>query len=404
MKLRFYLVSLLFISICFHEAAAQRNSVTRPEERGEDLSSLSQAALFQRLDTVDLANICAGRPHENPSCIELRKICRVLGDRYLAGTLSLNKKEKQTIFLLVEAYLAYYARDKEKEDGFFDGFSEANSQCYRLWGLAYPALVAHVTDNDPDVAQFATNTLLDMRNEEVIRFFADLAKHETNWRRRGNWMRLLGFIGETVNSYLADDTRTPIDTAMNRRLYEKYAKAVFEEYKATLVHPSTRIPCPEDQGDTGQAVQPTVAAEVTQTPGFEDTLYWVRAALVDVRYVLKSSHRAAPALGETTITIDSAYILSIKTMKNGTLLESKVNVKDLDLGENGVYFIPPVKAGSYPGFSIKVKPERPDVKQFKNSKMVGNTRELEFYLPDQQYVEWLILQFLHVSGFAQGMM
>ncbi len=242
-----------------------------------------------------------------------------------------------------------------------------------------------------------------MRNEEVVRFFADLAQHETNWHKRIWWMQLLGFIGETFNSEVADDTRTPIDTATNRQLYQKYAKAVYEEWKATQVHPSTRIPCPESLENNSPTVQPPASTEVPETPSFIDTLYWVSASLRDVSFVLKSSFRASPTLGETTISVDSAYMLHIKTMKDGTLHESKVNVKDLDIGDNGVYLIKPTKAIAYPGFSIKIKPGRPEVQQFKNSKSAGNAKELQFHMADQQHVEWLLQQLQYIIGYAQGL-
>jgi hypothetical protein len=131
---------------------------THPEDRGDDFSFLSSSENIKRLT-------------ESKDMIERRKAAKVIGDRFIAGTLKLTSKEKETI----EKITIEILQQSKSPDMNVRG--EAQMQVQRLWGVAAPTLLKYIDSNDAPVSDMAINSLVLMCNEEIIKEFINLAKN-----------------------------------------------------------------------------------------------------------------------------------------------------------------------------------------------------------------------------------
>ena len=130
---------------------------SRPEEKGEDLSLLASPEVVGRL---------AGSKDK----IELRKAAKVLGDRSIAGKLTLSSEEKGEIAKTVDGYLRQ-AKSKDANERV-----EASQQIERLWWTAAPTLLRNINSREPAVAELAIKSLILMRNEDIIQRTIEIAK------------------------------------------------------------------------------------------------------------------------------------------------------------------------------------------------------------------------------------
>ena len=123
---------------------------SRPEEIGED---------FSLFETSKVINYLA----ESTDKVERRKAAKVIGDRDLAGTLNLTNKQKEVIEKIVEEYL----QQSKSEDSNMQ--SEARRQIEYLWKTAVPALLKNIDNENLQISDMATDRLVLMRNEHIIK-------------------------------------------------------------------------------------------------------------------------------------------------------------------------------------------------------------------------------------------
>jgi hypothetical protein len=128
----------------------RRPTFVRAEEAGEDFSKLESSEVLRRLTQSD-------------ERIAERKAAKVLGDRHIAGKLSLPESEQQGLGGYVEKQIGLTAA----ADG--SDREEANQQIQRLWRLATDQLIDNLGSKNMTVVEAATKNLALMRNEDVVR-------------------------------------------------------------------------------------------------------------------------------------------------------------------------------------------------------------------------------------------
>ena len=133
--------------------------------------------VLQILAKSNFTDFCKGLNHKNEDCVKLRTIAQELGDRHLAGNLSLNAEQRITIDNTVKEYLKLVISEEDND------WEEAKLQMYRFWTLAAPMLLKNMDNSDKRIARFAAQTLIEMRNEQIIKKIIEKANTNTNSRK-----------------------------------------------------------------------------------------------------------------------------------------------------------------------------------------------------------------------------
>lgn len=161
--------------------------VSRPEDRGKDLSQLGTGDLIDRLS-------------QSKDPVQLRKAARALGDRSIAGTLSPSEHDKVAINSVVEYWLQQtMSRDPSER-------VEVRQQVERLWWIAAPALLANIDSRDGAKAETAIKSLVLMRNEDIIRSLMKTATEASDPRTRARAIFALGKMTEKRESMIPGRT------------------------------------------------------------------------------------------------------------------------------------------------------------------------------------------------------
>ena len=152
-------------------------SPPRTLQEEEDLSLLSTNMVFINLLKINKEELCKGLNHKNEDCVKLRTVAQELGDRHLKGNLSLNAEQRIAIDNTVKEYLKLVTSEEDND------WEEAKLQMYRFWTLAAPMLLKNMDHSDKRIARFAAQTLIEMRDEQIIKKIIEKANTNTNSRK-----------------------------------------------------------------------------------------------------------------------------------------------------------------------------------------------------------------------------
>jgi len=182
------------------ESVEERPTLSRPEERGEDLSVLETAEVVKRLA-------------ESKDKIESRKAAKVLGDRSIAGKLDLSSEEEQTIENVVSGYF------EQGKSANVNERVEARQQVERLWHVAAPTLLENLNSKDPTIAEMAIKSLILMRNESIIKALVQKAESAKDEYTRAMANFALKKMKEQRKSLIPE--RECLDEEQSRILYDR---------------------------------------------------------------------------------------------------------------------------------------------------------------------------------------
>lgn len=182
------------------ESVEERPTLSRPEERGEDLSVLETAEVVKRLA-------------ESKDKIESRKAAKVLGDRSIAGKLDISSEEEQTIENVVSGYF------EQGKSANVNERVEARQQVERLWHVAAPTLLENLNSKDPTIAEMAIKSLILMRNESIIKALVEKARSAKDEHTKAMVIFALKKMKEQRKSLIPG--RECLDEEQSRILYDR---------------------------------------------------------------------------------------------------------------------------------------------------------------------------------------
>lgn len=192
---------------------------SRPEDLGEDFSKLPQSDLLKRLA-------------ETEDRIELRKAAKSLGDRSIAGTLTLSKQESAILTNAVQKCLqrvkATDSNDRE----------EGRQQIHRFWWSAAPTLLENIDSEDGAIAETAIKSLILMRNETILKSLMNTAKTAPALGSRLNAIFTLGCMTEQRESLI--DGRTCMDRESSKKLADTLMRPFLDELAKTETNAEVR--------------------------------------------------------------------------------------------------------------------------------------------------------------------
>lgn len=184
---------------------------SRPEERGED---------FSTLDTTEVVK----RVTESRDRTTLRKAAKVLGDRNIAGTLKISKDQARLLEGVVVGYLGQgKAKDSNERE-------EARQQIERLWRVAAPALLKNVGNKDPAIAELAIKSLILMRNETIVHSLIDIARSTNDEYTKVMAIFALKKMTEQRKSLIPG--RACLDEKESKRLYDEVVVPTLNKLEA----------------------------------------------------------------------------------------------------------------------------------------------------------------------------
>jgi hypothetical protein len=188
--------------------------VSRPEERGEDMSKLATSEAVSRFST-------------SKNVIERRKLAMVIGDRSAAGNLALSGAENKQLQQEAASTLLQAKSPDVNER------SEAQQQIERLWRAAVPALVSNISPKDVTIAELAVKSLILMRNESIVSNLVWEAKNATDASRREMLIFALSRMKEQRTSLIPG--RTCLGEKASEDLYNRLVAPALEELKSARV-------------------------------------------------------------------------------------------------------------------------------------------------------------------------
>ncbi|MEI6211180.1 MAG: hypothetical protein WCR06_06095, partial [bacterium] len=203
-----------------------------PEDRDENVSVLSTAEIVKRLtNTTDK--------------IELRKAAQVLGDRAIAGALVLSADENEVVLKAAQRCMSAATA----EDG--RGYTEAKEQLERMWWPAGLAMLEHVADPNPQIAEMAIQGLSLMRNETIVRALIERIKSESRTKAKAMHIFALGCMTEQYESLVP--RRTCMNAKESELLADKLIRPFLEHLEKTVTAPDVLLAIRQARADLKQA-------------------------------------------------------------------------------------------------------------------------------------------------------
>ena len=167
------------------EIKKKRPAFVRAEDDGEDFSLLPTEEVVTRLaQTTD--------------GIERMKAAKVLGDRELAGTLTLSKDQRETLDQHIQKTIEAADADNAGER------VEAYDQIQRLWRLADDKLIDALGSPTIRVWEAAVKNLALMRNEEIVKRIIARVETSDDATFKKNAIFALGMMKEKRDSNVPD--------------------------------------------------------------------------------------------------------------------------------------------------------------------------------------------------------
>lgn len=183
----------------------------RPEELGDDLSSLSPSQLVRHL----------GAPYDETA---IRRAAKVLGDRAIAGELGLSPASEAIIAETVHRCVEMCASDDPSVR------SEGRIVIQYLWGLATPALLDELDNELPCVGETAARSLSLLCDEATVWAIVGRARAATNEEQRAT--ALLALKGMRYDGKPVVPGRPTLNADARRALYEGVALPAIRELEA----------------------------------------------------------------------------------------------------------------------------------------------------------------------------
>jgi len=185
----------------------KKTRFVRAEDAGVSFKDTTKAVLLERLQN-------------STDRIELQKVSRVLGDRFIANTLELTEPEKKNIYDAVVKFINYQDSDvgETREEGRFN--------IHRLWRLAVPALIDNLHNDNIRKKELAAKCLLFMKNEEIVQKIIELAEKEKDPEMKKKLIFVLNKVEKVVKTTVPD--RKSIDESESKALYEKIVKPALD--------------------------------------------------------------------------------------------------------------------------------------------------------------------------------
>jgi hypothetical protein len=176
---------------------------TRPEDRGVSFKDTTQSVLIERLKN-------------STDKVELRKVTQVLGNREIAGKISLSDEEKKVVYDATVRFLNY--QDSSK----VDTREEGRFYIHRLWRLAVPALLDNLHNPNIRKKELAAKCLLFMKNEEIVQKIIELAEKEKDPEMKKKLVFVLSKVDKIESTIVPE--RKSIDEEESKVLFEKLVK------------------------------------------------------------------------------------------------------------------------------------------------------------------------------------
>lgn len=179
----------------------------------------------------------------------------------------------------------------------------------------------------------------------------------------------------------------------------------------SLAIASLLLACNADpkEGNYQQVEQPGSAGNNTEgqaTAPLEETNYVerVRQSFVPLQEEIRNAKGKVPGIGEVTVLVDENFNLLMENHNDGSLTQTKVNLKNLNNAQGGMMLIPDKNPGEFPGLRVFVKEGKPGVQIIKDGKVEKEERQLEIYLADRPAIERITPAVLQALNIANGNM
>ena len=155
-----------------------------------------------------------------------------------------------------------------------------------------------------------------------------------------------------------------------------------------------------DGGGDVDAKKSQIEEMRTQVLAEDDYIGRMEKGLSTLRQYYQLSEEAMPDLGKITIDLTEKLDLTIINELNGDVIETKVNLLNLNTADGGFRLIPDKNLGDFPGLRVKTINDEPLVLVYKNGKLVNKNNELVIFLKDRESIEKItpaVLQTLRVA-------
>ncbi len=133
-----------------------------------------------------------------------------------------------------------------------------------------------------------------------------------------------------------------------------------------------------------------------------DLLGRVRQSFIPLQEEYRKANGKVTGVGEVTVSVDENYNLLIENKVNGSIEQTKVNLKSLNNAQGGMMLIPDNAPGEFPGLQVFVKDGQPGVQILKDGKLVREDRQLEIHLADRPAIERITPAVLQAMNIASG--
>lgn len=146
------------------------------------------------------------------------------------------------------------------------------------------------------------------------------------------------------------------------------------------------------------------AAEQLTAAALEETNYVerVRQSFVPLQEEIRKAKGKVPGIGDVTVLVDEQFNLLIENRYEGSVVQTKVNLKHLNNSQGGMMLIPDKNPGEFPGLRILVKDGQPGVQILKDGKLEKEEKQLEIYLADRSAIERITPAVLQALNIANG--
>ena len=192
---------------------------TTPTPKADPFSPLSDAELIATLAQTPTFRAQASASDR----ATLRRVAQLIGDRALAGTLTLSEADKSVIAASVQdAVQSASAYETTAED-----YEDAMLRVQGLWRLAAPALLPYLDSEDMAQVEFAAKALITMRDEAIVQAIIAQAKQAATPERKDLYLFLLSKMQERRVPVISGRPR--IDTASSEDLYRRLVAPALRE-------------------------------------------------------------------------------------------------------------------------------------------------------------------------------
>lgn len=220
-----FTVTLLILIFLIGDSCPQSiYRVTTPEQRGEDLSILSNKEILRRLAAIDLMEADKNeKPWENTKAVELRKIANILGERFFNNSFIPTKKEKKLLNKVISFHF-----DQALSDDFSWKSLEGMQQITRFFRLSAPFLLEEISNNDLARASLAANCLNKIMDEEIIKAVLKMYKNEKDVYSKRVYRILLEQTSSEIRNIVESRKKYVLNKEECERLYNDLVRPELE--------------------------------------------------------------------------------------------------------------------------------------------------------------------------------